>query len=430
MTLHTHAAITRYARRAVTGIAILTMAACGGGGTSSEQTPAALAITTIDSNVPIQPGASLFGLSKIAIAKSAADASDIGASDITVSFNDPQGTPQPLVRDLADPSTFWMPVVSARTAGSLTISVPDRANLSMAVTLGPFQAPGAPGLATRNFLEASLLNINAALKDLAAGRPLPDLLHALTSTADLTQQELTWVTATMKNGTAVMATRKDGTPVKMTTDDLKALDQMVLHTEALRTQTGTLPAAARLSPWMKIMDILIPSAFAQTSDSAEFIRATKATGDALGLTAYMVPGIAPAGPSAFRRSADAQAISLNMAGLYAAHYGNALATIQTLPNLTFPEPVDAVQIAVSALFAGVINEITLLDLDYLAQADAVTLVTQFIANVDTAAEENIVMDKVSIFKTRSVGIHLCPAGESPVADPNGDFVSCVGLVSP
>jgi hypothetical protein len=102
MTLHTHAAITRYARRAVTGIAILTMAACGGGGTSSEQTPAALAITSIDSNVPIQPGASLFGLSKIAIAKSAADASDIGASDITVSFNDPQGTPQPLVRDLAD----------------------------------------------------------------------------------------------------------------------------------------------------------------------------------------------------------------------------------------------------------------------------------------------------------------------------------------
>ena len=422
MTAFACAMRSRYSRRVIASIALLALAACGGGGTSNEQPALNFSVASAESNVVIKSGAALYGLSKITVSNAGSE-----AADINVSFNTAQEDAQLLVPDLANPDQFWLPIVVAPTAGTLAISVPDRAAVSMTVTLRPFLAPNAPGLATRDFLETSLLNMNTALKELTASRPLPDLLGALTSTVGLAQQELTWVSNAMKNGTAVMAMRKDGTPVIMTTEDLRALDQMVLHTEALRTNQTTVSPAARLSPWMKIMNFLVLSAFAQTSDSAAFISATKATGDALGLTAYLVPGVAPAGPSAFRRSADAQVISLNMAGLYAAHYGNALATIETLPDLTFAKPMDEVQIAVSALFAGIINEIILPDLEKLSLDSAVALVRQFIAKADNAAVENIVMDNVIIFKARSVGISLCQVGERPVADPDVPFVSCASL---
>lgn len=420
MTTCTYAAITRRARCVVAGIALLALAACGGGGTSGEQAGSNFSVASVDSNVAIKPGAALFGLSKITVTNTGT-----GASDISVSFETGQDAWQPLVPDLANPGQFWLPIVVTPTAGTLSIAAPNRVSIAMPLTLTPFKTADAPGAATRDFLQASLSNTNAAIKDLLLSRPVPDLLQALNSTMDLTQQELTWVKKTMQDGTAVMATRKDGTPVKMTTDDLRALDQMVLHTEALRLNQGAAPVAAQLSPWMKIVDVLMPSAHAQTSDSAAFINGTKASGDALGLTANMVPGVAPAGASAFRRGADAQAIALNMAGLYASHYGNALATLQTLPNLTFPEPVDKVQIAVSALFAGMINEIVLPDLDSLTQDNPVGLVRKFIGGVDNTAVENIVMDEVIIFKTRSVGIRLCPTGTIAVADPDVEFVSCL-----
>ena len=422
MTTFTYATTSLSARRVIAGIAVLTLAACGGGGGANDQAAPNFSVASAESNVAIKSGAALFGSSKITVANKG-----IGASDISASFMTAQDAPQPLVPDLANPGQFWLPVAVALTAGTLSIAAPGRIPIAIPFTLTPLKTTDAPGTATRDFLQASLSNTNAAIKDLLQSRPLPDLLQALTSTMALTQQELTWVSKTMQAGTAVMATRKDGTAVKMTTDDLKALDQMVLHAEALRLDQGAAPAVARLSPWMKIIDVLVPSAQAQTSDSAAFISGTKATGDGLGLTANMVPGIAPAGASAFRRDADAQAIALNMAGLYAAHYGNALATMQTLPNLTFPQPVDKVQIAVSDLVAGVINEIVLPDLDKLSQDNAVGLVGNFMDSVDNTAVENIVMDEVIIFKTRSVGIQLCPSGTAVVADPEVDFVSCVRL---
>jgi hypothetical protein len=415
-------AIIRPARCAAMVMTILLLAACGGGDSSGGQAPATLTVASADSNAAIKSGASLSGLSKMSISRTGTDASGISAT-----FTAASDAPQPLVPDLASPGQFWLPLVLTRTAGTLSIAVANRAPVAMQLILTPFAAPDAPGVATRNFLQECLSNSTAALKDMLAGQPLPVLLQALNSAMQLTQQELAWVTNVMQNGAATIATRKDGTMVNMTTDDLKALDQMVLHTEASRTNQGAAPPAARLSPWRKIVDFLMPSAYAQTSDSAAFISGTKATGDALGLTANMVAGVAVAGTAAFRQNADAHVVSLNMAGLYAAHYGNALATIQTLPNLTFAEPVDNVQIAVSALFAGVINEIVLPDLNDLAQDTAVGLVRKFTANVDNAAVENIVMNQVFIFKTRSVGINLCPAGEHAVADADSGFVRCAGL---
>jgi hypothetical protein len=419
MTAFSYTALARRTRCVAAGLALLAMAACGGG-TSGEQVPSTFLVANVDTNVAIESGASLYGLSKITIVHTGTD-----ASDISVSFNTAQDPPQPLIPDLASPGQFWLPIVLTRTAGALSISAPTRASVAMPLILTPFAAPDAPGVATRDFLQDSLSNTDAAVRDVLADQPLPALLQALNSTMAMTQQELNWVTSAMQNGSTIMATRKDGTPIRMTTDDLKALDQMVLHTEASRTGQGTAPPAAWLPPWMKIVDFLMPSAFAQTSDSAAFTSATKATGDGLGLAANLAPG--EAGTGAFRCSADAQAISLNMAGLYAAHYGNTLATIQTLPNLTFPEPVDKVQIAVRALFAGVINEIFFPDMDSLTQDSSVELVNKFIGNVDNPAVENIVMDNVLIFSTRSVGINLCPANQTAVADPNVDLVRCVSL---
>lgn len=422
MTTFTHATTSLYARRVIAAMAVLALAACGGGGDASNQATPNFSVASAESNVAIKSGATLLGMTKITVASKG-----IGASDISASFRNTQDGPQPLVPDLANPGQFWLPVAVAPTAGTLSIAAPGRVSIAMPFTLTPLKTTDVPGAATRDFLQASLSNTNAAVKDLLQSRPLPALLQAFNSTMALTQQELTWVSKTMQAGTAVMATRKDGTAVKMTTDDLKALDQMVLHAEAVRLYQATTPAVARLSPWMKIIDVLLPSAHAQTSDSAAFISGSKATGDGLGLTANMVPGIAPAGASTFRRDADSQAVALNMAGLYAAHYGNALATMQTLPNLTFAQPVDNVQIAVSDLFAGVINEIVLPNLDQLTQDNSVGLVGSFLDSVDNTAVENIVMDEVIIFKTRSVGIRLCPTGTVPVADPDVDFVSCVNL---
>jgi hypothetical protein len=421
MTTFPYAPTSLYSRRVIAAIAVLALAACGGGDANDPAAPN-FSVTSAESDVAVKSGAALFGASKITVTNNG-----IGASDISASFKTAQDAAQPLVPDLANPGQFWLPVTVAATAGTLSIAAPGRVAIAIPFTLTPFKANDVPGTATRDFLQASLSNTNAAIKDLLMSRPLPDLLKALNSTVDLTQQELTWVSKTMQVGTAVIATRKDGAAVKMTTDDLKALDQMVLHAEALRLRQGTSPTVAQLSTWMKIIDVLVPSAHAQTSDSAAFISGARATGDGLGLTANMVPGIAPAGASAFHRDADAQAVTLNMAGLYAAHYGNALATLQTLPNLTFAQPVDKVQIAVSDLFAGVINEIVLPDLNKLTQDNAVALVGSFMDSVDNKAVENIVMDAVIIFKTRSVGIRLCPTGTTAVADADVDFVSCLSL---
>lgn len=101
--------------------------------------------------------------------------------------------------------------------------------------------------------------------------------------------------------------------------------------------------------------------------------------------------------------------------------------MQTLPNLTFPQPVDKVQIAVSALLDGVINEIVLPDLDRLTEDNPVALVRKFLDSFDSTAVENIEIDEVIIVKTRSVGIQLGPTGTAAVADPDVEFVSCVSL---
>lgn len=69
-------------------------------------------------------------------------------------------------------------------------------------------------------------------------------------------------------------------------------------------------------------------------------------------------------------------------------------------------PACKVQITVSALLVGVINEIVLPDLDRLPQDNPVALVRKFLD---------------------SVGIQLCPTGTAAVADPDVDFVSCVSL---
>jgi hypothetical protein len=400
MITYTLAAITHWTRCVAVGILALALTACGGSDNSGQQGVSTLSVTGVASKVAIESGDSLYGLSKISVT-GATDESDISLSNISASFNTAQDTPLPLVRDQASPGKFWLPVVLTSTSGTLTVSVPGAASITMRLTLMPFKTADAPGVVTRDFLETSLLNTNAALKDQLAGSPFPDLLEALTSTADLAQQELAWLTSAMQNGTVIMATRGNGTPVSMTIDDLKALDQMVLYTEALRLNRGKAPSVAHLSPWTRIVDFLMPSAFAQTSDSAAFISRTNSIGDALALTASLTPDVAGTGSRAFQRGADAQAASLNMAGLYAAHYGNALATIQALPNLTFTEPKDEVQSAVRALFAGVINEIVLPDLDSLAQDNAVRVLKKFGANVDNIAVESIVMDYVLMFKARS-----------------------------
>lgn len=418
-----YAAIMHYTLCAAAGIAILTVVACGGSGTSGEQPAASLSVTSVDSGTSVRSGALLSGLEKIAIAGTGTDVSGISATFIAA-----QEEPQPLVPDQANPGQFWLPIVMARTAGTLSISVRDHASTDMPLTLAPFPAPDVPGVATRDFLQDSLSNSNAALKDmLLAGQRLPALLQPLNRTTELTQQQLNWVTSAMQNGTATMATLKNGTPVRMTIDDLKALDQMALRTEALRTNRSAAPLAANPSPWIKIIDFLMPSALAQTTDTVAFISSTRATSDALGLTANLVPGSGGTGAGAFRRSADVEAIALSMAGLYAAHYGNALATIQVLPNHTFAEPVDEGQTAVIALLAGVLNEIVMPDLSNLTQDSTVSLIGEFTASIDNAAVENILTDKVMIFRTRNAGIRLCPPEEQPVADQDVDFVRCVSL---
>jgi hypothetical protein len=381
-------------------MAILAIGACGGG-TSGERPAAPASVASADSGTAIRPGAQLYGLSKITIDGSTADASGIRAS-----FTTAQKTLLPLVPDSARPGQFWMPVVLERTAGTLSVSAPHRAAIAMPLTLAPFKPSDAPGVATRDFLDASLSNTDAAIRDLLLSGPMPDLLQALTATAELTRQERAWVSNAMRDGSAVMATRKDRTPARMTTDDLKALDQMVLYTAALSANQGALPAAAGRSPWTRIIDILMPSAFAQTSDSAAFTGAAKATGDALGLAANLGSDADGKLVSAFRRGADA------------------LATIQMLPNLSFAGPVDKAQAAVGALFAGVIDEIVVPGLDELSEDNALALARNFMASADNDAVENIVLDKVLIFKTGSAGISLCPAGENPFADPGVDFVRC------
>nr|WP_314624929.1 hypothetical protein [uncultured Noviherbaspirillum sp.] len=412
-----YALISRCLRCFVFGIAMLILAACNGGGTSNELSPSTLSITDARSGAALAPDATLFGLSKIAIA-------GVEPSTARVEFNTEQNATRSLIPDPANPGEFWMPVVLASTNGTLSISPPEGAPHTLPVTLMPFKTSGAPGAETQAFLQSSLSTTNAAINDLRLSRPLPDLLQALQSATDLTQQALTWVTNTAQNGRSSIARRKDGSPVELSTKDLQVLDQMVLYTDALRINGGALPAVAHLSRWIKLVDYLVPSAFAQTTDKEGFIGGAKATGDALGLTGNIGQQDAEAGIGAFYPGADVQVISLTMRALYATYYGTALATIQTLPNLTFVQPVDQVQVAAGQLFAGAVNEITKLDMAGLTDDAMRQPIRNFTDSIDRPEVENILKDMMAIFRTATIGISLCPAGEIAVADPEVDSVRC------
>lgn len=80
--------------------ALVAMTACSGG-SSGERTPATLAVTSVHANVAVESGATLSGLSKIAVGATGTDASRIG-----VSFDAEQAPPLPLVRDLAKLGQF------------------------------------------------------------------------------------------------------------------------------------------------------------------------------------------------------------------------------------------------------------------------------------------------------------------------------------
>ena len=413
-----YAVITPCLRWIAVGMTVLILTACNGGDSSSGHSPSPFAITDANSGAALAPDASLFGLTKIAI-------SNIEPSTTRVEFNTEQNSTQSLIPDLANPGEFWMPVVLARTNGTLSISTQEGAPHTLPLTLMPFKTSGAPGTDTQAFLQSSLSTTNAAINDLRLAEPLPDLLQALQSASDFTQQALTWVKGNTQNGGLAIARRKDGRPVSLSTRDLQVLDQIVLYTDALGVNGGTLPPAAHLSPSMKLIDYLIPSAFAQTTDKAAFINNARATGDALGLTRNLAQQDNVAGTSAFDPGADVQVVSLTMRALYAAYYGNALATFETLPNLTFARPVDQVQIAVGELFAGAVNRITKLDMSELTDDVLLQPAKNFASAIDRPAVENILKDMMAIFQTRSIGISLCPTGKIAVADPEVDSVSCL-----
>lgn len=412
-----YAAISPCLRWIAVGMTILILAACHGGDSSSEHSPSTFTITDANSGIALVPDASLFGLAKIAI-------SDIEPAPARVEFNTEQNSTLSLIPDLANPGEFWMPVVLVRTNGTLSVSTQEGAPHTLPVTLVPFKTSGAPGTDIQAFLQSSLSTTNAAINDLRQAEPLPDLLQALQSAGDLTQQALTWVTNAMQNGESTIARHKDGRPVRLTTRDLQVLDQMVLYTDALRVNGGTLPPVAHSSPSMKLIDYLIPSAFAQTTDKASFISGARATGDALGLTRNLARQDNGVGASAFVPGADVQVLSLTLRALYAANYGNALATFQTLPNLSFDQPVDQVQIATGKLFAGAINRITELGMAELTDDAALQPVKNFTSAIDRPAVENILKDILSIFQTGTIGISLCPAGKIAVADPEVESVRC------
>ena len=413
-----YALIGPYLRCIAIGIAVLILAACNGGGSSSQQSASTFSISDANSGGVIAPDASLYGLTRIAI-------SEIESSTTRVEFNTEQNSTQPLIPDFANPGKFWMPVVLVRTNGTLSISTLEGAPITLPITLMPFKTSGTPGAETQAFLQSSLSTTNAAINDLRRARPLPDLLQALQSASDLTQVALTWVTNSTQNGGSTIARRKDGRLVRLSTKDLQVLDQMALYTEALRINGGTLPPVAHLSPWTRLIDYLVPSAFAQTTDKTAFISGAKATGDALGLTANFALQNPEMGTGAFYPGADVQVVSLTMRALYAAHYGNALATIQTLPNLDFVQPVDQVQVAAGELFAGAINEVAELDMAELTDDAALQPVKNFTGFIDRPKVENTLMDIMAIFQTRTIGISLCPAGRTAIADPEVESVSCL-----
>lgn len=411
-----HAGTRPYLRCIAVVIATLVLAACSGGSSSGAAATSTFSITDANSGVALAPDATLFGLSKIAI-------SDIDVAAAQVTFNTGQNSTQSLIPDVANPGKFWLPVVLAPTDGTLTVSAPEGAPFTMAITLMPLKTSGAPGTDTHAFLQSSLSTSNSALNDLRRSVPLPDLLQALQAATDLTQSALTWVDSSARDGESTIARRNDGRPVRLSTKDLQVLDQIVLYTEASRKQGETVQAVAQL-PWIRLMDYLIPRAFAQTTDNAAFISGAQATGDALGLTAGL--GLKGTGmvTSAFYPNADAQVVSLTMHALYAAHYGNALATLQALPNLRFQKPMGQVQVAVGELFAGAINEITEIDMAELADDAAIQPVKDFTRLIDRPEVENILMDILAIFQTRSIGISLCPVGENAVADPEIESARC------
>lgn len=440
MNKRVYAAARQYMRYIAKCILMLGIAACSGGdGTATNASGANLSITDANSGTAIRSGASVFTLSRIAIA-------GMDLSDASVAFVLSQNSTLPLIPDQASPDQFWLPLVLEPTAGKLIISNPGKAPFSMPLTLLPFATSGVSGEATQVFFRSSLSTIDAAIDGLRmAARPLPEMSRALQAVRNFTQQQLTWINSTMQNGSAGISRRQNGMPVAMTKEDLKALDQMVLYSGVLAANGGTLPQVTHSAPLKQFMDTIISSAHAQTApclataidiarclasvqtiDKSAFANSAKAIGEALGLTADNAKTVADVGSGAFRVGADDQAVALMMIGLYGAHYGNALAMIQALQTANFSTANQVLmEAALRSLSIGIINEFKLSGLD-LAEGDAtITQILETSAAIDSTAVENIVLQIIQISLARANSVDLCPEDFIAVPVANDDYIACV-----
>jgi hypothetical protein len=390
--------------------------------TPAEQPAAAVSLVDAASGAAIAPNATESALSKIVIA-------GIDLSDATVEFATAQNTTLPMIPDQTNLGQFWTPLVAAPTTGNLSVLKPGAAAVNLPLTLAPLQIAGPSGQAIQSCLQSSLAIMDAKIAELGGGPPNL-LLTVLQAARALVQQELAWVNSGMQNNGVVIAQSADGATVEFAKEDLAALDQIFKHSDILAA-CGSAPAQlTRLSPLQRLIDFFLPSAFAQTSDEAALISKMKASAEGLALTESTALNVTQFGTGAFRAGANTQAVQLLLAGLNAAHYGNALAMILDARGTTFSQDAQAEAVsALKRLGMEVFDTFKDAELANLATEDSArSLASAYIAAISNPQTKNLLVGTIKIVAARNAGLALCPLPEmTPAPSPNSSDPDCINI---
>lgn len=232
---------------------------CGHGDNSDSVPLQSLSSSLTIQGAAVQPEAKVLGGTPVVLV-------DTGGSTRTLSIRYGDGSSVQLINDPNDKTRFWMPIVTEALSVSLTATADGREIASMPISLMPYASDPTPGEVTLNFLYGSKIRQQAAI-DVYTGKPAyATALKLLTDALVVTDQQIAWVTAAIKDGAATVAD-----PIRPATGTLDRAGLKVMDQYVMQWVSQVYPGQVRIASVMTMQDIfltLMPSARATDTIAA------------------------------------------------------------------------------------------------------------------------------------------------------------------
>ena len=203
--------------------------------TGSDQPSATALLTVGASNTPLAANTSIRGATRVTVTD--------GSGADALSFFPEAGAPLPVAADPQRPGSFWLPLVTQQARGKIVHTRGKVRIGSIPVTLTAYASSSIAGEAVLNFLGASEAITLDAITRLKRLGGQPELLELFETALAVTEQQIVWVNAAIKNGSATIEEARTGRPAILDQLQLRMMDQIVMYYLSLTGGSGV-PAAA------------------------------------------------------------------------------------------------------------------------------------------------------------------------------------------